>query len=383
MRLILRQQESVLEVGRLIRTVHLVLTLWCDKQFQALEAITQGRYLSASELGNLWQVIKDRMRTPPVVPPLDLLIDSISLALEEFPQNPQWRVYVRLWKPSDVNPIVEESNEGLALLLKDSVSNLYEVSLIHPEEFFQRTARGSERIMKPQVQQETQNAVEDLASWRDVKSEHADNYGVQRPLLVVITTCDVSTKIWASFLNAVPARIISLPNQAPIRPLVQKEDLCEAVIRARLTVMESSPALPLIGRAQIVDVSRLGRWGFVQYLIMPPNFWVESWELEQFQRLQERYKLGARYNGAIYHLPVPEDFSDWRLDRDQKEFSEDQVYKMFREIFLAIRSFNGQGRNGIRRVGWYGADEAFLSRVAEVNARAVQKAYQEVFGQNE
>lgn len=375
MRLLLRQQEGVLEVGRLIRTVHLVLTLWCDKQFRALEAITQGRYLSASELSNLWQVIKDRMHSPPVVPPSNLLLESISISIETLPPTPQWRVYVRLWKSSDVHPPVEESGEGIGLLLKDSIGELYEVSIIHPKEFFRRSAEATERTLAPFPQQEEQSVAEAPLPWRDIKNQHAGNYGVDRPLLVVIVTDEVSASVWASCLNAVPARVVLLPKQVPILPFVQKADLCEAFVCARLVVMESSPALPLIGRAQIVDVSNSGEWGFLRYLVMPPNFWVESSEIERLKRPQTKQKVGA----AIYHLPVDVDPSDWQLDVNQKEFSEEQVYRMFREIFSAIRSFNGQSENAIRRVGWHGADESFLSRIPEVNARAVQRAYDEIF----
>lgn len=141
MRQLLREQHLVVEVGRLVRTVHTVLTLWCDQQFSALEALTSGREMSAAQLEQSWREAREGMQGKPVVPRLEMLLESVAVCLLEPSPHPAWFVSVVLWKETNLWPFLEDTGERLYLVLRDSTSELYDVSIVRGEEYFQRIAQ--------------------------------------------------------------------------------------------------------------------------------------------------------------------------------------------------------------------------------------------------
>lgn len=137
-RQLIREQNMELEIGRLVRTVHTVLTLWCDCQFEALAALSRNRELSAEELAHLWQETRLIMQGKPVLPRLETLLESITVSVDTPPPSTVWFVSVVLWKETDFWPFVKDTPGRLYLLLRDSITELYDVSIVHREDYFRR-----------------------------------------------------------------------------------------------------------------------------------------------------------------------------------------------------------------------------------------------------
>ncbi|GIV17371.1 MAG: hypothetical protein KatS3mg022_2806 [Armatimonadota bacterium] len=133
-----REQNLEIELGRLVRTVHTVLTLWCDRQFEALSALTKGRELSAEQLEALWQETRQIMQGKPVVPRLEMLLESIVVSVDTHPPSTVWLVSLVLWKETNFWPFVEDTPGRLYLLLRDSITELYDVSIVRGEDYFKR-----------------------------------------------------------------------------------------------------------------------------------------------------------------------------------------------------------------------------------------------------
>lgn len=133
-----REQRLILEVGRLVRTVHTVLTLWCDRQFEALAALTQGRALAAEQLEALWQETRQIMQGKPVVLRLEMLLESMDVSLDTPPPSIVWLVSLVLWKETNFWPFVEDTPGRLYLLLRDSITELYDVSIVKGNDYFKR-----------------------------------------------------------------------------------------------------------------------------------------------------------------------------------------------------------------------------------------------------
>ncbi len=108
-----------LDSQKLLRTLHQIVTMLVEKDYQTLESLSNGIRLTALEIET---AIKEYSRT--IVMPPENVFKNIDIIEVNGSKPKQWSVYFNLWT-------VEEGQSDLALELTliDSDKQTYEVQL--------------------------------------------------------------------------------------------------------------------------------------------------------------------------------------------------------------------------------------------------------------